>query len=119
MTGLLLRVLKERTGCNLIGFYISSYGFDAMYRQFYGYDRGEVYKNCDKDWKDNGFFGVTTAGYDEYYILNSKSMNISTSNLNINSDMTKRKIASEFIKFSEKKSVSRVLLSRFVKRIAA
>ena len=119
MTGLLLRVLKERTGCNLIGFYIPSYGFDNMYHQFYGYDHGEVYKKCQKDWKENGFFGVTTAGYDEYYILDPKAMNVSIGNLNVNSDMTKRKIASEFIKFSEKKSVSRVLLSRFVKRIAA
>jgi hypothetical protein len=119
MTVLLLRVLKERTGCNLIGFYISSYGFESMYRQFYGFDHGEVYKKCQADWKDNGFFGVTTAGYDEYYILNPKSMNVSSGNLNVNSDMSKRKIASEFIKFSEKKAVSRVLLSRFVKRIAA
>ena len=118
MTTLLLRVLKERTGCNLIGFYISSYGFESMYRQFYG-EYGETYKKCATDWKNNGFFGVTTAGYDEYYILNPKSMNVSSGNLNVNSDMSKRKIASEFIKFSEKKSVSRVLLSRFVKRIAA
>jgi hypothetical protein len=115
-----LRVLKERTGCNLIGFYISSYGFESMYRQFYGFDHSsENHKKCATDWKDNGFFGVTTAGYDEYYILNPKSMNVSSGNLNVNSDMSKRKIASEFIKFSEKKSVSRVLLSRFVKRIAA
>ena len=119
MTALLLRVLKERTGCNLLGFYISSYGFESMYRQFYGFDHGETYKKCQADWKNNGFFGVTTAGYDEYYILNPKSMNVSSGNLNVNSDMTKRKIASEFIKFSEKKAVSRVLLTRFVKRIAA
>jgi len=119
MTSLLLRVLKERTGCNLIGFYISSYGFDSMYRQFYGYGNNDAFKKCQTDWKSNGFFGVTTAGYDEYYILNPKSMNVSSGNLNVNSDMSKRKIASEFIKFSEKKAVSRVLLSRFVKRIAA
>ncbi len=119
MTALLLRVLKERTGCNLLGFYISSYGFDSMYRQFYGFDHSETYKNCQTDWKNSGFFGVNTAGYDEYYILNPKSMDVSSGNLNVNSDMTKRKIASEFIKFSEKKAVSRVLLSRFVKRIAA
>ena len=118
MTALLLRVLKERTGCNLIGFFISSYGFESMYRQFYG-EYGDTYKKCATDWKENGFFGVTTAGYDEYYILNPKSMNVSSGNLNVNSDMSKRKIASAFIKFSEKKSVSRVLLSRFVKRIAA
>jgi hypothetical protein len=46
--------------------------------------------------------------------------NVSTNKeLVVDSNMTRNKAAKEFIKFSEKKTVSRVLLSRFVKRIAA
>jgi hypothetical protein len=118
MTGLLLRVLKDRTGCNLIGFYITSYGFTQAYGRVNG-QSGKAYKKATNDWKNNGFFGATTSGYDEYYIINHKSFDVSSGKLAISSDMTKKKIASEFIKFSEKKAVSRVLLSRFVKRIAA
>jgi hypothetical protein len=118
MTGLLLRVLKDRTGCNLIGFYITSYGFSQAYGRVNG-QSGEAYKKASTDWKNNGFFGATTSGYDEYYIINHKSFDVSSGKFAISSDMSKKKIASEFIKFSEKKAVSRVLLSRFVKRIAA
>ncbi len=119
MTDLLLRVLKDRTGCNLIGFYITSYGFGQAYSRVNG-QHGEAYKKASADWKQNGFFGTTTSGYDEYYIINQKTFDVSSGKLTIDSNtMTKNKMAKEFIKFSEKKAVSRVLLSRFVKRIAA
>jgi hypothetical protein len=118
MTDLLLRVLKDRTGCNLIGFYITSYGFGQAYSRVNG-QNGEAFKKASVDWKQNGFFGATTSGYDEYYIINQKTFDVSSGNLKIDSNMTKNKMAKEFIKFSEKKAVSRVLLSRFVKRIAA
>lgn len=118
MTDLLLRVLKDRTGCNLIGFYITSYGFQSAYDRVNG-QSGEAYKKASADWRQNGFFGATTSGYDEYYIINQKTFDVSSGKLDIKSDMSKSKMAKEFIKFSEKKAVSRVLLSRFVKRIAA
>jgi hypothetical protein len=118
MTNLLLRVLKDRTGSNLIGFYITSYGFGSMYSRLNG-QHGEAYKKASNDWKTSGFFGITTSGYDEYYVINQKTFDVSAGKLGIDSSMTKAKAAREFIKFSEKKAVSRVLLSRFVKRIAA
>jgi hypothetical protein len=119
MTKMLLQVLKDRTGCNLIGFYICGDGFDHVYREYNGYNSGPEYTGEKASWKDEGFFSVTSAGYDEYYILNPKMFDIKTNNLTVDTSMTKNKAAKEFIKFAEKKSVSRVLLSRFVKRIAA
>jgi hypothetical protein len=38
--------------------------------------------------------------------------------LDIKSDMSKGKIAKEFMRFSEKKSVNRVLLKRFIYMVA-
>jgi hypothetical protein len=73
MTDLLLRVLKDRTGCNLIGFYITSYGFQAAYDRVNG-QHGEAYKKASADWRHSGFFGTTTSGYDEYYIISQKSL---------------------------------------------
>jgi len=119
MTGLLLEVLKERTGCNLIGFYINGDGFDSVYSRYCTFSV-EGNKKAQNSYKNDGFFAVTSAGYDEYYILNPKMFNVSAGNLQVDSNtMTKNKMAKEFIKFSEKKAVSRVLLTRFVKRIAA
>ena len=63
---------------------------------------------------------MSNAGYDEYYIINPAMFKVTSGNLKVEGDkITKRKLASEFIKFSEKKTVSRVLLSKVVKRIAA
>jgi hypothetical protein len=119
MTKLLLQVLKDRTGCNLIGFYICGDGFDRAYREYNGYKTGSEYSAEKSSWNNEGFFPVTSAGYDEYYILNPKMFNITVNNLTVDTGMTKNRAAKEFIKFAEKKTVSRVLLSRFVKRIAA
>jgi len=118
MTPLLLKVLKDRVGGNLLGFFISSDGFKRVYDEFNG-QYGKIYDKSKEDWTSSGFFGVTSAGYDEYYILDAKKLDVTAGNLAVDSSMTKNKIAKEFIKYSEKKSVSRVLLSRFVKRIAA
>jgi hypothetical protein len=119
MTKMLLQVLKDRTGCNLIGFYICGDGFDRAYREYNGYKSGPEYTDEKASWNNEGFFPVTSAGYDEYYILNPKMFNITVNNLTVDTGMTKNRAAKEFIKFAEKKTVSRVLLSRFVKRIAA
>ena len=118
MTPLLLKMLKDRVGGNLLGFYITPSGFNSNYNQFNG-QSGDIFVKSRADWNNNGFFGVTTAGYDEYYILDAKKLDVSNGQLNIDKDMSAKKMAREFIKFSEKKTISRVLLSRFVKRIAA
>lgn len=119
ITPILLKILKDRTGCNLIGFFINGDGFKRVYDRYHSGGGIEHFDKSKKSWNDNGFFGVTSAGYDEYYILNAGNFNVSSGKLKVDANATKRKIISEFIKFSENKSVSRVLLSQIVKRIAA
>lgn len=119
MTPILFKMLRDRTGCNLIGFHITVDGFEREYRRHNTTCYGEHYNTAKSDWKNNGFFSVSNAGYDEYYILNPNMFNIASGNLKVGADISKRKLVSEFIKFSEKKTVSRVLLSKVVKRIAA
>ena len=120
MTPILFKILRERTGCNLLGFHITVDGFEREYRKHNANAYGEHYNNAKTEWKNNGFFSVANAGYDEYYIINPGMFKVTSGNLTVSGDkITKRKLASEFIKFSEKKTVSRVLLSKVVKRIAA
>lgn len=120
VTNTLLRNLKDRTGCNLIGFYLySSYGrnsFNYVYGDFFG-DRSnnaKLYETMKKSWEDNKFAPVTSAGYDEYYIINAHAMSDTKTELVIDSNMSKNKIAKNFLSFAEKKSVNRVLLQRFI-----
>jgi hypothetical protein len=119
-TATLLRVLKERTNCNLIGFYVYGEGFRTMMHSFYGYNYDDKFaKEAKKSFEELGFVTVTNSGYDEYYILRAGSLNIKTNNLVIDKGMSKAKIAKAFLSFAEKKSVNRVLLQRFIKKIAA
>jgi hypothetical protein len=119
-TATLLKMLKEQTGCNLVGFYIHSANFRTAYHDFFGYSTTEGHKSeMNKMWKEDGFIPVTSEGYDEYYILNTQNLKIATEKLQIDNTMTKGKLAKEFMKFSTNKSLNRVLLQRFVKKIAA
>lgn len=122
VTTMLLKVLKDRTGSNLVGFYLyESSNFQSVQRKFFdATEMNEYMKNNSKLWNEKFFVPVTTSGYDEYYIINPKSFRQSAvpEVLNVDSSMTKTKVAKEFLKFSEKKAINRLLLSRFMERVA-
>lgn len=120
LTDTLLKILKERTGCNLIGFYVCNESIKSVLDRHYGWNHDEKFaKEQKKLYETNGFIPVTNAGYDEYYILRAASMDIVKTDLKIDANMTKSKIKSAFLAFAEKKAVNRVLLQRFIKKIAA
>jgi hypothetical protein len=122
VTNNLLRILKDRTGCNLIGFYLYEYSsFKNVLSAFYGYGSiDETFRNkLQKSWTENKFVPVSNYGYDDYYVLNAKEMRGANKNvLSVDSSMSKAKIAKSFMTFSEKKSLNRVLLQRFISKIA-
>ena len=115
VTETFLKMLKERTGCNLIGFFVTSNYNNAATILNIDYDTRKVHM---KKFRHDNYIGITAAGYDEYYIVNPNKIS-KTTGLNVNSDMTKKAVLKEFIKYSEKKTVNRILLSKFIQRIAA
>jgi hypothetical protein len=123
MTINLLKILKDRTQCNLIGFYLyQRSSFPGVYSNFFENDITETkFKDAmKKSWSEDKFMPVSNHGYDDYYIINSSAMKYSTDDkLNIQNDMSTAKITQAFKKFSEKKSVNRVLLQRFITKIAS
>ena len=119
ITTVLLKILKDRTNCNLIGFYL--YGgrrgnFKQMYYEFFGISplNSANYDKIQKQWRDDKFVPIKTAGYDDYYIMNASALREMENPLNVNNTMTKAAVARAFIKFSEKKSLNRVLLRSFI-----
>jgi hypothetical protein len=116
----LLKILKDRTGCNLIGFYLHDRSSSRVVHEFYGYAIEEKFRqSMVKSWTENKFIPVSNHGYDDYYIINTQAMKDTENKLEVNSTMTKAKIAKEFMKFSEKKAVNRILLKRFIDKIAS
>lgn len=124
MTNSLLKSLKDRTGCTLIGFYLyNGWGrtnnAKSAYQNFYGMVTNQKhYDTMAKIWTESKFMPVTSAGYDEYYIINARAMKETKSSLKVDSNMTKGKIAKAFLIYSSKKAVNRVLLQRFINLVA-
>ena len=120
-TNTLLRILKDRTGCNLVGFFLYEYNFKRFLRDFNLATYDDRMKEVQKFWVDNKFYPVKSAGYDEYYIINTSAMRDTDNELEIDNSgkkMTTKKMAAAFSKFAAKKTVNRVLLRNFVERIA-
>eukprot|EP00697_Spironema_sp_BW2_P003345 gnl/Spiro4/14474_TR7805_c0_g1_i1.p1 gnl/Spiro4/14474_TR7805_c0_g1~~gnl/Spiro4/14474_TR7805_c0_g1_i1.p1 ORF type:complete len:799 (-),score=171.53 gnl/Spiro4/14474_TR7805_c0_g1_i1:518-2914(-) len=115
-TTLYLQILKDRTNSNLVGFYLTQGSFSTLSSftdaTFMANEANKVF------WNDNGYASITTAGYDEYYVLSIKKMGGEKNQLSISSSMSKAAISKAFTKFSEKKAVNRVLLTAFMKRIS-
>lgn len=124
LTDNLLRILKARTNSNLIGFYLYSSGYSgssmsSLYRTFFGNVLNQKhYDDTCNMWKNNKFISVTSSGYDQYYVINAKSMSVDKNDLLVNSSMTKSKIAKAFTSFANNRSINRVLLQRFISSIA-
>ena len=123
-TNTLLRILKDSTGCNLVGFFLyESANFKRVDNEFnVANGNPEAYIKARKYWSDNKYYPIKSAGYDEYYIIDTKSMKDTANDLAIDNSgdkkMTVKKMASAFSKFAQKKTVNRVLLRQFVERIA-
>jgi hypothetical protein len=119
LTATLLKVLKDRTGCNLVGFYLfTRWGrsrFQYTYSTFFGTANNQKhFDQMNKSWNDNKFIPVTSRGYDEYYVIDARAMSETTNELKVDSNMTKGKVAKAFLAFASKKAVNRVLLQRFI-----
>lgn len=126
MTNILLKTLKDRTGCTLIGFYLFSATWsrsaraETVYANFYGTAQNEKHFASMKAlWTEHKFMPVTSHGYDEYYIIDSNSMSMKQDELKIDPNMSKSRITKAFLNFSNKKATNRVLLQRFISSVSA
>ena len=128
----LLLSLKETTGCNLIGMFLTStqtitggcYGWLNIedvrgWRSHYVTpETVERSKTMAKTYKNDGFVlanGPKAAYYDEAYVINASI----TPETDLDLDDTNHvKLRSSFVKGMTKRSMSRTLTNRFVERIA-
>ncbi len=125
MTDQLLKILKDRVeGMNLVGFFIAGNGksgrvdkriiADLLNKNYW-----EVMDEV-KFVNKNKFLAITSAGYDEYYILPGGNA-LQVENGGLSDDLTgasKAKLKSAFGKSMKGKILSRQLLNKFVKLVA-
>ena len=122
-TSTLLRIIKDNTGCNLVGFYLYDRSFKKVDYDFnVSNGNPEAFLKARKYWNENKYYPIRSVGYDEYYVIDSNALRNTNNDLAIDNTgdkkMTTKKMVSAFTKFAQKKTVNRVLLRQFSERIA-
>ncbi len=143
LTFALLKNLKDKTGCNLIGFYMCG----ADWESTCNYTLPQYIPALSTDLRDrykafaqrNGFIPISEAGYDEYYFVFTQNKRCKSpaapvvlddngdviefeddedNDLNVSMDMDAKALAQEMTESLHKKGLARVLLSRFIDLVA-
>jgi hypothetical protein len=121
-TTTLLKMIKDRYNTKNIGFYICQNKQRDLYWAVKSnvptIDPYNMIPDIRKSFRTDGYFGLSGGGRDELFIIPNNRMRITEGKLVADSDMTARKLASNFGKFLNQKKTSRVLLNKFVGWVA-
>jgi hypothetical protein len=117
ITDTLLRMLKDKTGCNLLGFFIV-----PKNRRNFEYNAvrlGEVFTDASyKSFKNEKFYEVTTYGYDKYFLIpGGGDLNVDDESLEDivgEGEVTGRRLKTAFLKMNRNRLTNRVLLSKTI-----
>jgi hypothetical protein len=121
LTIALLELLKANTGVNVIGFYISSgnYKRQIMSRLDKSGTNIPDFDEKLKTAKRQKFFMINGAGYDDYYIIpGGKDLDAKDEEMQVDENASKNQLKHAFMMMQKSKGINRVLLSRFVEKIA-
>lgn len=103
-------LLKNRVGCNIIGFRILN---NSTFMSTEA-DNPNLILGKNKEFKKDKFAVLKNSyGYDEYYLLKSDSMDIGWMDFETTKKTT-RGLITDFTKYSASKTMSRVVLTRFI-----
>lgn len=117
-TGAYVKLLKARTNCNVLGFYVIS-GREFNRKVYNFFPRTVNYDNIKVAFRKNKYTVLTTAGFDEYYILRSEALDTEEdATLEVRENATTRGLVSAFTKYAGGRVANRVVLNRFIGMIS-
>jgi hypothetical protein len=115
----LLRLLKQRTDSNIVGFYItSSQDARASITNFITREEKKSLDTFMSEFRKNKYAILQNAGFDEYYFLRSNDLAIDDENDFEVSSTTTRALVSAFSKYTTNRITNRIVLNRFIQLIA-
>ena len=125
-TSLLLNGLKKQFGITTIGFFIVKTRRSWEFERYLGVDHIRDYAlreakimTLKKEFSKNKSCATQQDGYNEFYLINGKDMKVQNANLDeIKEDAKKGDIKRVFTKSMKSRTVSRVLLSKFIRQVA-
>ena len=103
-----MKILSERTKARVIGFYIVPTPNKRTFSHAIGHSQVDWSKREEiwDEMKKNNFIVLEdTNGYEQYIWVSSKSLNINTDDVAIDSDMTKGRMKSAFVSSSVKENL--------------
>jgi hypothetical protein len=128
LTSSLLKMMKDKYDITTIGFYLSKSVNKNRFEQFVP---ASIYKNGSyigtnpkfeklrKQFLKDKVIEISKPGYDSYYVVNAKDMNVENYTLgNIAVDESTSNIKKMFSKSMKNRIYSRVLLNKFIEKIA-
>ena len=115
-----ISVLRARTGCNVVGFYLAQSSKNGAIRRndMHWLSPNQNLDEVRKELKKNRVAVADSFGYDEYYVIPTGNMALETEELKVSSEMTKGRMAKAFMNHMRGKTLNRVLLNKFVQQIA-
>lgn len=113
-----VKLLKYRTNSNIVGFYIlAGREFSSVANRFY--PSSANFANIKSDFRSNKYAIVTSAGFDEYYLLRSEGLDTDDEiEFVVKENATTRGLVSAFSKYTNNRISNRVVLNRFIGMIA-
>ena len=126
-TTMYLNMLRKLCNVKTIGFYlikrIRGYDTERYFRQYNPKltfeQRDKLYQKRKSDFSKNKVAVIKQDGYDDYYLVNAKDMKVENTDISqVNSDMKVGKIKQLFSKSMKGRITSRVLLNKFIEKVA-
>ena len=126
-TSSLLKILQSKYNVTTIGFYLTKRVNKNSFSQFideYNYKDGKYqglnpnFEKLRKQFLKDKVLEISKDGYNSYYVVNAKDMNIENADLSkVNSGNTTSEIKRIFTKSMKNRLYSRVLLNKFIEQI--
>jgi hypothetical protein len=109
-----IKLLKSRTGSNVLGFYVLN-PFTLKSKIYSLFGPSVDHSVIKSKFKTDKFLTLKSEGYDEYYLLNSQGMRIDeNAEFEVEENASKRKLLSAFNKYTSNRNSSRVVLNKFI-----
>ena len=119
VTSGLIKLFKMVTDSNVVGFYIlASNEFGRKVRRYFDRLTIDALDKMTAEFRKNNYSVVTSAGFDEYYLLRSQGMAIDDGELEVKENATTRGLVTAFSKYTGNRLNNRVVLNRFISLIA-
>ena len=118
VTSAYIEMMKLKTGCNVIGFYVLS-GREFTRASYHLLPRAANIEELKIKFRKEKSLVISSAGYDEYYLLRSEALDTEDDvEFEVKENATTRGLVSAFSKYTKNRQTNRVILNRFIGMIS-